>query len=292
MPVFVSGQSGDDFIPINQYLLNGLAINPAYAGSRDALSATLLYKNKWVNFPGSSEIQAFTSHFPLKKKKIAMGVSVDNESWGFTNKTNAYAYYARYFQFWRGNISLGLRAGMNFHNEKNSEARLRDEGDPSFFNDSWNYPGFGAGFYYYDDRFYFGAAVPYFINASEKSRDLVFDPNNYHFLISTGYLIRVSEVLKFKPNVLVDYLIDRPVNYNLALNIILLKDNLLWLGGMYKSSKELVAMVDLQIGKQLRLGYAYDYALTDLNNFQNGTHEIVLRYEFVYNVKAFTPGFF
>ncbi|MCT4582438.1 MAG: type IX secretion system membrane protein PorP/SprF, partial [Flavobacteriales bacterium] len=34
------------------YMFNTLAVNPGYAGSRDALTITGLHRSQWVSFPG------------------------------------------------------------------------------------------------------------------------------------------------------------------------------------------------------------------------------------------------
>ena len=40
----------------SQYMFNELAINPAFAGSNGALSATLLHRNQWTGFGGLSVV--------------------------------------------------------------------------------------------------------------------------------------------------------------------------------------------------------------------------------------------
>ena len=61
------------------YMYNTLMINPAYAGSREALTATLLHRSQWVDFKGAPLVQSLTMHMPLKNKHLGVGLSVLND---------------------------------------------------------------------------------------------------------------------------------------------------------------------------------------------------------------------
>jgi hypothetical protein len=45
--------------------------------------------------------------------------------------------------------------------------------------------------------------------------------------------------------------------------------------------------------KKLRLGYSYDFTLTDVKDYSSGSHEIMLGYDFGYDImKIKTPRYF
>jgi hypothetical protein len=53
-----------------------------------------------------------------------------------------------------------------------------------------------------------------------------------------------------------------------------------------------VNFAGLQITKQFYIGYAYDYSVTDLNNYNDGSHEIILRYQCYKNSNKINPKVF
>ena len=54
----------------SQYMFNQMAINPAYAGSKEALSATAFIRSQWTGIEGAPKTETFSIHGPLKKKKV------------------------------------------------------------------------------------------------------------------------------------------------------------------------------------------------------------------------------
>ena len=65
----VSAQHSSDYV---QYMFNGLLINPAYAGSADALNITSLYRKQWVGINGAPANIMLSAHSPLKNKKVCI----------------------------------------------------------------------------------------------------------------------------------------------------------------------------------------------------------------------------
>jgi type IX secretion system PorP/SprF family membrane protein len=94
-----------------------------------------------------------------------------------------------------------------------------------------------------------------------------------------------------KPSVLIKYIPNAPVEADINLNVLLA--NILWLGASYRTEDAVVAMVEIQLSKKLRLGYAYDFTLTDVKDYSTGSHEIMLAYDFGYDImKIKTPRYF
>ena len=87
------------YVPrINQYLFNGILLNPAYAGSREALSATIMHRTQWAGFEGSPMSQSFAVHTPTKKEKVALGLMIDNFSIPSMQYNSIYLNYA--YRIW------------------------------------------------------------------------------------------------------------------------------------------------------------------------------------------------
>src|SRR5665647_472340 len=93
----------------SQYLQNGLMINPAYAGSRGALSAFLSYRMQWMGTKGSPVIQSVSLHTPMKNDKVALGIMAQFMQFGFTKSTSIYGNYAYHIRLGKGKLSFGLK---------------------------------------------------------------------------------------------------------------------------------------------------------------------------------------
>lgn len=274
---------------INQYLFNGILLNPAYAGSREAMSTTLMHRTQWAGFKGAPMSQSFAAHTPTKKEKVALGIIVDNFSIPSIQYNSVYLNYAYRMWIKSSRLSLGLKAGGYMYKEKLGDLTLHDPVDPSFVGRSGIAPNFGAGAYFYNQKYFVGLSVPFLMSTSDTSK-IIFDFRKYHVVLSGGYLFDFNRNFRMKPSFILDYnkfILD----YQLGLHFITL-DDLLWLGGAYKSSHEFSVMFELQVNPKIKIGYAYDYSTTDIARYSSGSHEILFRYELMYKSKAESPFYF
>ena len=274
-------------------MLNGLALNPAYAGSRDVFNITLGYRNQWVGFDGAPVSQTLSTHTPLNNEKIALGIFLHNEKIDVRNNTSLYINYAYRMQVGKGKLSLGLKAGGINRSANWSGLSLHDPGDVVFSGPGTSdmLPNFGFGAYYYSGRYFLGASVPFFLSDSTKNGTAVsyHDMKNYNYLVSGGMLTG-SGAVKIKPSFLLKYSPLNPVQVDANLSVIL--GDLIWLGASYRMENTFIGLIKLQISDQLRLGYTYDHSVGHLSRFNNGSHEIVLIYDFIYRVNAENPRYF
>ena len=290
----------------SQYWVNGLAINPAYAGSREVFNVSMLYQRKWTGVEGSPTNYTFSAHTPLKNERIALGLFVVNQRYGIQKNTQAYLNYAFRLQTERGKISLGLKAGASFVNEDLGSllSGLDDPTDPAFASVEQTYvqPNFGFGVYYYTPRYFVGVSIPdmmsYRLDTVSFKYKSSLSPSFYSYLVTAGVLIGKSEAtVKWKPSFLMMYRSDyKAIRFDINSSFILFDDRL-WIGASYRSggsypSPVLVGNIEVYISRQLMLGYSYDYTLGGLNNALNGVHEIILRYELGFKLKASNPRYF
>lgn len=287
---------GQRYEPVySQYWVNGLAINPAYTGSRECFSNTILYRNQWMGFDGAPITQTLSSHAPLKGEKNSVGLFIFHESIGVTDYFDVYGNYAFRFQLGHGKLSLGLKAGATFFQGNYSDIEANPDDlvlDPILENESEIFPNFGVGVYYYTDLFYLGFSVPkllsYEIKSSQKTMNI--GPENYDFLFTGGVLLKVSEALKLKPSFLYRYRLDNVYQLDVSLNAILFDS--FWLGGSFRWKDELAFMFEYQLNDQIRAGAAYDWGIGNLSGKHGGSLELILRYEFKYKIRAVNPRYF
>ncbi len=284
----------------SQYLQNGLMINPAYAGSREALSSFLSYRVQWMGIQGSPVFQSFSLHSPMKNDKVALGIMAQFMEFGFTKSTSIYACYAYRIRVGNGKLSFGIKGGADISNTNYAgKIRLTNPQDPVFAANENPYvlPNVGAGLYYYSDKLFAGVAVPSFLSYRKTgtgSIQLYQSYNQYDYVFSAGGLITFSQFFKFKPSMLMDYSMQKTKNitqFDLNGNFIL--GDLIWLGGSWRMSEKVaVGILQFQLNPQLMFGFSYDYPVGTMSISSKGSSEFVLRYEFGYKVSAANPRYF
>jgi type IX secretion system PorP/SprF family membrane protein len=283
----------------SQYLQNGLMINPAYTGSRGALSAFLSYRMQWMGTKGSPVIQSVSLHTPMKNDKVALGIMAQFMQFGFTKSTSIYGNYAYHIRLGSGKLSFGLKAGADLSNTDYTGILLTNAGDPVFTSNDKPYvlPNAGAGVYYFSDKLFAGVSVPSFLSYKKTGTGSVqayHSIGEYDLVFSAGGLITFSQFLKFKPSVLIDYSLQNTkklTQFDINGNFIL--GDLLWLGGSWRTSEQVaVGIVQVQINPQLMFGFSYDYPAGRMNTYSKGSSEFILRYEFGSKVSTANPRYF
>ena len=277
----------------SQYMFNGLVINPAYAGSNEAASLTLLSRKQWVGMEGAPMTHTFSAHTPLKNEMVGVGLTVMHDQIGVSSQTTVNAAYAYRIPMGRGKLAMGLQATFANYSAELSSLSMKNIDDPVFLNNDVQSftPNFGTGIYYYDNKFYAGFSVPQILTPDYTGRqDISIAKQARHFFFNAGYLMTLNHHFKLKPNVMVTAVEGAPINYDLNLNL-LIKD-VLWVGASSRSFEAYNVLMEVQLTDQLKLGYAYGMSNNDLSRFDNGSHEFMLNYVFTfYKNKVVTPRY-
>jgi len=276
------------YTPVSShYFINGLDINPAFAGSEEVLSVLLMYRNQWMGFEGSPVNQSVSIHGPLKNNKIALGINILNESIGIRNYTNFYLNYGYRVRMGSGKLSLGLRAGLI--SGKQSRLDL-SEYDVVFSENSLDYtlPNFGLGSYYYTGRFFAGISIPSILGLRNNSTDgeveIYNDFKSYIFHITSGYIFNINQDLKLQPSLLIKYAVNS--NYQYDVNLYAMYRDFLRGGLAYRNDDAVIALLGIRATPQINIGVSYDYSISELSKYNNGSLEIYLQYRFEYKVSA------
>jgi type IX secretion system PorP/SprF family membrane protein len=274
------------------YMYNTLSVNPAYAGSREALTLTALHRSQWVGFTGAPVTQTFTAHSPLKNEHIGLGLSILNDKIGPTNNTSVFVDYAYIIKLnERSKLAFGLSAGVNIYNANLNTLQLDQQTDPSFQTNINNHatPNFGFGAYYSRERFYAGISVPNilqnsYLASSKNTTNSVTGTEQRHYFFIAGTMIKLSDNLEFKPTTLIKVTSGAPVQADLTASFIVVKK--LLLGAMYRTGDSFGGLIGFDITEFLNLGYSYDWSYgLKTGTYNHGSHEIILRYDIVFNKK-------
>jgi type IX secretion system PorP/SprF family membrane protein len=277
----------------DHYLYNALAINPAFAGCHDALSATISYRNQWVGLKDAPKNQILSVHTPVYNDRIGLGLLVEKNSIGIFEETSFIANYAYRMELRDGKLALGLGFGVTLNNIAWNELVAADPNDIQLMNapTSAVLPAFSLGTYYYTKKYFIGISMPLFLSYElDKSTGKYkignpFSEGNYFF--NGGYEVGIGPNVKLLPSLLIKYHPDNAIqiDYNAQVNF---KDRI-WVGIGYRNRDMLVGMLQCQLNYQLRIAYSYDFDLGSIGKYINGSHEILLSYVFRYARKVVGP---
>jgi type IX secretion system PorP/SprF family membrane protein len=301
--ILTSAVAAQQLPDLSNYQHNWLIYNPAFTGSREALSASFFMRQKELTGPGPM-YQQVSMHTPLKNEKLALGASYFREQSAGTlslsgllnapfTKETAWLSYA--YRIWtgKGRLAFGINAGLTIYGESFEGLTLTDGDDEYFISGEREYlPNIGAGVLYFTETYFVGISVPYFLSRGPERNTIAHDFNKYTGVLSGGYKFVAGENFSFNPTALVLYdVATRSLNYQASINFGVLEEKI-WLGAIYKSSNALSFNVNVSLNNQWLLGYSYDHYLDNLNGYFHGSHEIVLRWEFRKSIESSIPFYY
>ena len=297
LTIYGSNAYGQQEPSFTQYMYNTMTINPAYAGTRDVLSANLLYRSQWIGIEGAPQTQSLTVHSPISDGRMGLGLNVINDQVGPVSETmfsGTYSYILPINRY--TSISFGLNAGAELFNIDFTELNIFDEQDTSFQNNVNNKisPQVGVGAMIYNDLFYVSLSVPKLLRTeyydAENSSNTV-ATSRAHYYLTSGYVFDVNDNIRFKPSILSRYVSGSPLRVDVSANFLI--NDAFSVGASYRLSSSYGIMTTYQISDAILAGVSYDRDSSELRNFNDGTFEIFLRFElFKKYRKMYTPRFF
>jgi len=290
IPISLAGQLS----PVtSQYVLNPLSINPACAGNRGALNIAAFYRRQWAGITGAPETITLAADSPFLDSKLGLGLIISSDKIGVTKETHFLTNYSYKINMNKGILSFGLGAGLLTTNTKWSDLVVLDPGDENFLTDSRVFvvPDFSFGIYYSYQNYFGGLSVPkllgYRFNYDKNKYTLIFSPGQYNYLLNAGYIYTLSQKIKLFPSTLITF--SPKEKLLVDLNAYISLNDRIWAGASYRNKRSLGALFQFAVNNQFRVAYTYDFDFGKLGNYSNGSHEIMLRYEFHYKVDAVSP---
>ncbi len=264
-----------------QYMYNIGSFNPAYVGTTEAPEITGLYRAQWLDIPGAPRTIRFGTNIPLSNEKMGLGFNVISDQLGPSTQTYVDLAYSYQFNVSENaKLSFGMDAGGSFLNVDFAKGTFKNPGEPILNGETINrfYPTIGAGmFLYEDDIWYLGVSIPNFLTDGIYNDDvatIVEDKVQFNFI--GGYVFDLSESLKFKPAVMANLIGGAPVNMNISGNFLI--NDRFTLGASYRLDNAISGLAGFQISSGMFLGYSYDYNTNPLGEFNNGSHEVILKF--------------
>lgn len=278
------------------YMYNALYYNPAYAGTRNTVSATLLARQQWVGMNGAPSTQYFSAHTPLSDNKIGLGIHVNNDRIGARKKTSGYLDLSGNVRLNSKNdrLSVGLSAGVDDYYFGFSDLYAYNENDPvAMTNFSKTTLNVGAGVYYYGKKHYVGLSVPMILDKSQQIGNMISNVSRRHFFLTAGYVFHLNSVLDLKPSTIVKYVPGAPLTFDINASVLAYQK--LWLGAMYRYDEGVGVNAAFVINKMFTVGYAFDYPINALRTYQYGSHEVMLQFDwsrYKNQEKTYSPRYF
>lgn len=280
-----------------QYMFNTLALNPAYAGSRNVVSATALVRSQWTGIEGAPQTGTFTIDAPIMDKRLGIGLQLMTDKLGVTQTNGAALSLAYRIPLERGTLSFGLQGDVSQYKANLTSVDLGSSAgyDPAFANNvNKSLFNFGTGAYYNSDRFYLGLSAQNLIpNRLSEPGDgeRLAGKQAIHIFLSSGYVFPIASDLNLKPSFFIKYVNGAPIQGDIN-GTLWIKD-VLGVGLQYRTSADIAALLEIQATPQIRIGYSYDRSVSRLQHFNSGSHEIMLRYEFGFSKgRIISPRYF
>lgn len=264
-----------------QYMFDPITLNPALAGTTDALNVNTLTRLQWVGLEGSPKTFSLSSHMPVSGRNIGIGVTLLTDKVGPVNNTFFtlnYAYLLKVNE--RLTLSMGLKGGITSYKVGLTDLNIIDQEDPQFEkNEKKISPNLGFGFYLFEDRYFVGFSVPKLIQTS-VDEEYATDDNQLkrHYFIVGGYNYQLNSEWELKPSLLTKIVAGAPASNDITIQALYSK--LVGGGVMYRVGDALGFFAYGKVYKELNIGYGYEYSLNKLSGVNSGTHEIRITYDF------------
>jgi len=295
------GASAQQESMYTQFIYNTQVLNPAYTGYKEALSITAVHRSQWVGFKGAPNTQNISIYSPLKKRELAIGMSLMHDKIGTTRESNIQGDISYRFRLTnRAMLSFGLKFSAGLYQIALTELdytsafydQLLEQNitDDSFAQNTKGLilPNVGFGVYYFRKEFFLGLSSPKMIrNKLERRNSDMFDfiegstePTVY---LMGGYLFDINKQLKFQPSGLIKGTMGAPLSVGLFANLLIQKE--IKVGGFYHLGENFGGLIQYQLTEQFKCGYSMDFAANRLIRTNFGSHEVMLNYTLNYRKK-------
>lgn len=287
--LFVYGQQEAQY---TQFVFNKLAFNPAYAGSKEVASLSVLTRNQWVGFEGAPATQVMSFHAPIMNKRVGLGATLERDKIGISTHMALNVAYAYRIKMKKSTLSIGLQTSIKSIKmdwSSTNPTQLGDNiipvGTPSAFKTD-----IGLGVYYANDNFFSGISIPFLMEGetgiipSLSDGALNFPDGKRHYFATIGGIINLggdNGQFKLQPSLLVKYVDNAPIAVDIN-NFFVFKEKF-WFGVTYRHEDSIDGVVQFQATPAIRVGMAYDFTLTELQDYNYGTLEVMMEYNFVSN---------
>lgn len=277
----------------SMYFFNPVYINPGYAGSREAISGTMVHRSQWAGMSDAPTTQSVTVHSAIPNSKMGLGFQLYNDNIGPMRNTGLNLTYAYHLPIGpKSKLSFGVTGMLSNIKVEWDRIHVQDENDLAFTqNRTTNWvPDAAAGIYFYQKRFYAGFSANHLM---ESKFGLSSNPGSDYakffrqFYLTSGIAIPINANFDLRPSMLMKIVNATPAVFDINATAIYLKKYYLGFGFRYAdrikipgSDNMLVGIFQYEFARFFRVGYSYDFYLNRNKAYNSGTHEIMVGWDF------------
>lgn len=289
-----------------QYIFNNYLLNPAVSGIENYIDLKAGTRQQWVGLTDAPKTSYISLHAPIGKQyntsnptsfadrgnnpmsrsyvrdyvaaepHHGIGFHIVSDKAGIFNRIDLNVSYAYHLGLSpRLNMALGVAAGAAQININPEQPKPGETDDPAFTKLQGNHlqPMFSAGVWLYGASFFAGLSAEQLLKqnigqAGSEPSALV-----PHYYATAGYKAPLGEEVAILPSFLltkVNTVLLLDINTKIAYK------NKLWIGGSYRRNDSFSALAGLNISYLFNISYSYDFGISDMQQFNNGSHEVIL----------------
>jgi type IX secretion system PorP/SprF family membrane protein len=277
----------------SHYMFNTLTYNPGIAGISGMICATAISRQQWTGFTGAPTTTIFnvSSPLPLFNRNSGIGLHIQSDNIGFDKDISIAGSYSYHLNIGTGKLGIGFNLGMlnknldpvwkipsgGEHTPPSGDDLIPENKESQVALDA------GIGLYYDANDYYIAFSVthinqPKIKYSSTKGESYV----SRHYYATAGYTIQlpnpafevIPSVLGVSDGKVMQFSVNSLVRYNKKV----------WGGVSYRANDALIGMVGLELYNGLKLGYSYDFTLSDIRKSSSGSHEFMVNYCFDINL--------
>ena len=271
----------------SHYMFNTMTYNPGVAGTSGMICATALNRQQWVGFDGAPSTTIFNVSAPVSIFKIRSGVGlmVESDNIGFDKDINLSAVYSYLMDLGQGKLGIGLNLGMlnktltPAWQIPSGDTHTPPSGDPLIPENKESFVAFdaGLGLYFKAEKYYAALSVTHLNQPKIKfTKGLPYISRHYY--LTAGYTLQlpnpslelIPSVFTFSDGKVTQFTVTSLVRYNKKV----------WGGVSYRAGDALIGIVGIELYNGIRLGYAYDFTISDIRKNSSGSHEFMVNYCF------------
>jgi type IX secretion system PorP/SprF family membrane protein len=272
---------------VSYYMFNTQTYNPAFSGMTGMITATALTRQQWVGFPGAPSTMIFNVNAPFSilGLRSGAGLLIEADKYGFSNDIELNLSYSAMIPAGSGTLGAGFSVGLLNKTLApewfipSGSTHTPPSGDPLIpeNDESLVALDIAAGIYYQGPNYYAGISVTHLNQPKIKYSETATYVSREYYLTAGYYFQLPNPSLELIPSVFIvndgattQYLATAMVRYNKKI----------WGGVSYRISDALTGFAGLELYNGLKIGYGYDFPISEIRKGTSGSHEFVVSYSF------------
>jgi type IX secretion system PorP/SprF family membrane protein len=255
------------------------------------ICATALNRQQWVGFKGAPSTTLFDVSAPISlfKRKHGVGLVIETDNVGFDKDLNLSAVYSYLLDLNIAKLGIGINLGIinktidPTWNIPDGEGFVQPDEDPLIPTSKENFVAFdaGLGVYLNADKYYASLSVTH-INQPKikytKEETKVISYVSRHYYLTAGYDVQLTNPsFELLPSVFA-YSDGKIIQFNIT--SLLRYNKKVWGGVSYRAGDAVIGIIGFELFNGIRIGYSYDYPLSDIRKNTSGSHEFMVNYCF------------